>query len=310
MADHTSREQPQFYNVHELDWQPHSEVPALAGVSARLLSKDTDGASMTVMAKLPAGWRAVEQADEATVEFFVLEGGLAVNGEEVGAGGYAYLPGQSGSAELGSAGGAQVVVFWNAELDSIHGTEIMLRRVWQEPWAASSMPGALHGAMHKSLRLPDVGDGEIHGGPGGLVRLVILTPGFLDDREHVHSVWEEMLFLGGDLLMPNRGVIAPGSYLGNPAEFWHAPMITQRSSIMLLQTTAPIDQVPAGVSRGPGDGRALPRLGVLARGARPPAVGRDSPPPPARAGMRRAVWRTGPSTGRFLSTPATAGLCA
>ncbi|MCY4087967.1 MAG: DUF4437 domain-containing protein [Actinomycetia bacterium] len=244
MADHTSREQPQLYNVHELEWQPHSEVPALAGVSARLLSKDADGASMTVMAKLPAGWRAVEHADEATVELFVLEGGLAVNGEEVGAGGYVYLPRQTGSAELRSAGGAQVVAFWNAQLDAIHGTEIALRRVWQEPWIASSMPGALHGAMHKSLRLPDVGDGKIHGGPGGLVRLVILTPGFLDDREHVHSVWEEMLFLGGDLLMPNRGVIAPGSYLGNPAEHWHAPMITQRSSIMLLQTTAPIDQVP------------------------------------------------------------------
>ena len=250
MRDHTSRTEDQFYNIHELGWQPARDVRVLDRVDAKLLSRNAEGASATLMARLPAGWQATELADEATVEFFVLEGSLAVNGDSVGAGGYAYLPRDSGAAELASAPGAQVVVFWNAEMDSAHGTEIVLRRVWQEPWNVSKMPGALHGAMHKSLRLPDVGDGEIHGGPGGLVRLVILTPGYLDDREHVHKIWEEMIFLGGDLLMPNRGVIAPGSYLGNPADFWHAPMITQRSSVMLLQTTAPIDQVPREFAGG------------------------------------------------------------
>ena len=240
----TSREEPQFFNIHELEWAGAGEPALLHGIDAKPLSSDGDGASTTTMVRLPPGWRASESAADATIEFFVLEGNLAINGTPVGAGGYAFLPrGGRGDVELRSEHGAQAVVFWNATMAPEHGEDIQVRKLWQEPWNASVMPTALHGAMHKSLRLPDVGDGEIHGGPGGVVRVVILTPGFLDAREHVHTVWEEMLFLCGDLLMPDRGVIAPGSYLGNPADFWHAPMITQRASIMLLQTTAPIDQV-------------------------------------------------------------------
>jgi hypothetical protein len=244
MARLWSREEPQFFNIHGLDWVPSREVRVLDGVETRLLSSDEDRTSTTTMARLPAGWDAVESGEDATVEFFVLEGDLEINGDTVGAGGYAFIPrGAAGDTDLRSVAGAQVIVFSNALMAKEHGAEIVIRRLWKEPWNESVMPTALHGAMHKSMRLPDVGDQEVHGGPGGVVRVVILTPGFLDAREHVHDVWEEMLFLGGDLLMPDRGILAPGSYLGNPAEFWHAPMITQRASVMLLQTTAPIDMV-------------------------------------------------------------------
>ena len=246
-----SRTEPQFFHVNELDWSSTSQTTLLDGVDVKLLSSDSDLASTTTMARLPVGWSTTESAADATIEFFVLEGDLSINGASVGSGGYAFLPrGGPGDVDLRSERGAQVVVFWKTTMAAEHGDDLQVRRLWQEPWHASVMPTALHGAMHKSLRLPDVGEGEVHGGPGGVARVVILTPGFLDAREHVHKVWEEMLFLGGDLLMPDRGVIAPGSYLGNPAEFWHAPMITQRASIMLLQTTAPIDQVARDFAGG------------------------------------------------------------
>jgi hypothetical protein len=236
-----SREEPQFFNAFELDWEAASDPRSLHSVESRLLSREQDGSGLSMMVKLEPGWKSVELAEDATIEFVVLEGDLLVGGERLRAGGFAYVPQGVGSVELSSDTGAQAIVFWNVDLPREHGTELTVRRVVDEPWNMSVMPTALHGAMHKSLRLPDAGDAELHGGPGGGVRVVILTPGFCDDREHVHSVWEEMLFLGGDLIMPERGILAPGSYLGNPADFWHAPMITQRSSFMLLQMTKPID---------------------------------------------------------------------
>jgi hypothetical protein len=42
--------------------------------------------------------------------------------------------------------------------------------------------------------------------------------------------------------MPDRGVIAPGSYLGNPAGLQHGPMVTQFGSLILVHTDEPISQ--------------------------------------------------------------------
>jgi hypothetical protein len=51
--------------------------------------------------------------------------------------------------------------------------------------------------------------------------------------------------LAGDLLMPERGRMAFGTYLGNPRHFWHAPMISQGGALMLYETDAP--QGPWGI---------------------------------------------------------------
>ena len=105
----------------------------------------------------------------------------------------------------------------------------------------AEMPNSIHGAMFKSLRLPDPAEGAIHGGSEGAVRMFLFTPGFSDPREHVHSVWEEMIYLTGDMMMPDRGVLAPGSYMGNPPDFWHAPMICHRGAVLLFHNHDPID---------------------------------------------------------------------
>ena len=117
MARLWSREEPQFFNIHGLDWVPSREVRVLDGVETRLLSSDDDRTSTTTMARLPAGWDAVESGEDATVEFFVLEGDLEINGDAVGAGGYAFIPrGASGDTDLRSVAGAQVIVFSNASM--------------------------------------------------------------------------------------------------------------------------------------------------------------------------------------------------
>ncbi|MCY4087980.1 MAG: hypothetical protein OXG37_14140 [Actinomycetia bacterium] len=241
MYKHWRRDRPQFFNVHALDWERGPETPSLSGLEARLLSRPVDGVGASYMVRIPPGWSRTATADDGAIDVFVLEGDLSIEGSQVGAGGYAFLPRDGGGAELGSKAGAQAFLFWNPEPPDGYGSEVQIRKVWQEPWKQMDMPGAIHGAMYKPLRLPDIGEGAVHGGPGGGVRLYMFTPGFSDPREHVHTVWEEMIYLTGDMFMPDRGVLAHGSYMGNPADFWHAPMLSARGAVLLFHNTAPID---------------------------------------------------------------------
>ena len=211
------RDRPPFFNVHALDRERGPETPSLSGLEARLLSRAVDGVGASYMVRIPPGWSRTAMADDGAIDVFVLEGNLSIESGQVGAGGYAFLPRDGDGAELRSEAGAQAFLFWNPEPPDGYGSEVQIRKVWQEPWKQMDMPGAIHGAMY------------------------MFTPGFSDPREHVHTVWEEMIYLTGDMFMPDRGVLAHGSYMGNPADFWHAPMLSARGAVLLFHNTAPID---------------------------------------------------------------------
>ena len=104
-------------------------------------------------------------------------------------------------------------------------------------------PGRLHGVWSKSLRLPDPVRGDVHGGPKGLLRIVVLVGGFVGDhRQESHpGCWEEIIWLAGDFFMPGTGRQAAGSYVGNPPHHRHGPLLTQRGCILLVHTDAPAD---------------------------------------------------------------------
>ena len=46
--------------------------------------------------------------------------------------------------------------------------------------------------------------------------------------------------LRGDLMMPERGYAAPGSYLANPPDFWHGPWTSHGGNLHLVQTVTPV----------------------------------------------------------------------
>lgn len=244
------RDEPQFYNAYALEWTRSAAGEALGAVDARVLSKDAGTGSTTLLARLEPGWTATLDGS-ATLELFVLEGALALEGEELGSGAYCSLPRRaSAGATLHCLRPAQVFAVWNPQFPAVAGDEVRAVPSRTQPWYSMDMPGSMHGAMHKSFRLPDLWDGPIHGTQRGMFRLCQMTPGYADPRPHVHSVWEEMLFVSGDMLLWERGRIAPGTYLGNPAEFWHAPMISQRGALMLLHTVEAIDQVATAIPGG------------------------------------------------------------
>ena len=250
MKNLSKRDEPQFYNILELDWQRAEVIPLLHGLDLRVLNRDEAKPSATAWTRIPPGWAGTHDALGGTLEVFVLEGDLSLEGERVGVSGFFSIPEGSGAAELRSETGAQALFYWTFAMPLEADAAVRVERVWQLPWEVQKMTNMPHGAIAKSLRLPDVGEGPLHGGPAGMLRLILLEPGYSDPQEHKHNCWEGLVFLAGDLFMPPRGVIGPGTYLGNPAEFWHAPMTSQRGALVLVQTDEAVNQPPRPYTGG------------------------------------------------------------
>ena len=131
-------------------------------------------------------------------------------GNVTGPGGFIAISPGCGTVELSSEGGAEMLLFYNPELTAEHcyGGELHTMETWSTDWTPFVQASdQRHGLMYKSLRVPDVTEGHTHGGPGGMLRLVLILPGYTSPEHEFHEdSWEEILFVSGDIVMPNRGV--------------------------------------------------------------------------------------------------------
>lgn len=240
---HRNRDDQQFFNVWNEPWANVDGAKFFHGIQTRTMSDRADTGEGTYMVKVPPGWSHVEQADEAALEMFIVEGDVTANGRRVGAGGFVAVPIGCGPLEMTSEGGAQAYVFWNTKLpkDYYYDNQPYVAKVWEIDWILTEMPELRHGIMHKSLRWPDPAEGLLHGGPGGMLRFIQMAPGFGEPRQEVHwDCWEEMVWLTGDLLMPERGMHAGGSYLANPPGMKHGPLTTSKGSLLMLHCDKPM----------------------------------------------------------------------
>jgi hypothetical protein len=244
MATHGRRNEPQFFNIYELDWQRSVGPQFTHGIEAKVCTRDEETDATTFMVRIPPGWRHSQSTDEGTLEIFVLEGDLSVEGKTVGCTGFVAIPKGSGPVEMSSESGCQAFAFWEPGLrveECYDGGQLQVRKIWEEPWIPSVMPELQAGIMHKSLRVPDPHGGIVHGGPTGMLRLILMAPGFGETRQEVHhDCWEEIIWLTGDFLMPQRGLHAPGSLLANPPDLKHGPLLTMRGNIQILHCNAPM----------------------------------------------------------------------
>lgn len=232
------RAEPQFFNIFEQPWRTLDGVEAAHGLETRLISRDTDTGAATFMSRLPAGWMHTASNRDGTLELFVLDGSLTVDGEGVVTSGVIALPQGAEPRTLGAPAGAQVLAFWSPGLPSI---EAKITSVQAEPWVETEMPHMQHSSYHKSLRTPDIAEGDLHGGPGGVLRFVLIVPSLGTEQEEVHhACWEELIVLRGDLVMPERGYAAAGTYLANPPDFWHGPWTSHGGNLHLVQTVVPV----------------------------------------------------------------------
>ena len=239
-----NREDPQFYNAYELPWASSpGEHEFTHGLETRVLSCNSRTGATTYMVRIPAGWRRTINADQETIEMFVMEGDITANDRTIGSTGWMALPQLCGPIKLSSQAGAVLYVWATPDLPlPTYTSGVKDSQVWNEPWTIVEMDQVRHGLMFKPLRTPDAASGALHGGPGGFIRMTLMTPGFAEPRHEVHhNCWEEIIVLKGDLLMHDRGLQAPGTYLGNPASLWHAPFATQGGCLILIHCDAPMD---------------------------------------------------------------------
>ena len=241
---HWTRDDPQSYSIDTLPWRSRSDAELFSSVRVRTLSEDLTSGAGTFMIDIPPGWSHTEHPDEVTLEMFVLDGDLTASGHAVGAGGFVAVPKGGHPTEMTSRGGARAYAFRSSEWQhhQYYDDAVQVSKVWQLDWVDTEMPGYPYGIMHKSLRWPDPNDVAYHGGPNGLLRFALLAPGYEGVPER-HNCWEEIIVLGGDLLMLGRGIHGPGSYLNNPAWHEHGPFVTARGSLLLVHSEQPITAV-------------------------------------------------------------------
>ena len=229
-----NRDEPQFFDVHALPTERLADPPVAQGLAVQVVSRASSGGALTLLARLPAGWRLDEPGDEATLEAFVLEGNLELAGSgRVGAGGFVSVPQGTGPARLSSAAGAHAFLFWSPGLD-LPGELPRTASTYSEQWSPSGLPGMLH----ISFRRPDT-DGPPPGGPGGFLRLFSVAPGFRLDSEERHACWEENIMLRGDMWMAGRGTLRAGWCVANPPGLWHGPMVSKGGAVLLVHCDRP-----------------------------------------------------------------------
>lgn len=240
-AEHWRRDEYASYNFLALDRAPLDGPDPVGGLTGAVMSRDERTGSQTLIVELPPGWRHREDASAASLELLVLRGDVALEGERVGCAGYVHLPPGGGGGELRSEAGGLAIVLWNPNLPVFPPpyTRNTARRLWDIPWRPSLVDS--HGIMHKPLRSPDpMGDG-FDGGPGGFLRVLYIAPGEVAPFEHVHEeCWEEIIFLQGDCLLADQGVMGLGSVVSHPQEWWHGPFASRSGCVLLNHTDAPM----------------------------------------------------------------------
>ena len=251
MAPSTDRNVAQFFRIDDVPSAPVSDPGQLDGCEGRLLSGNPATGQQTLLLEMPGGWAAPVGGRSGTLELLILQGGLLVDGNRLGAGGFVAVPTGSAPLNLECLEAVRGIAIWSPhfEVGDYYDSAPHVERTIDLPWeptvfpAELQAPGRLHGVWSKSLRRPDPVRGDVHGGAKGLLRMVVLVAGFVGDhRQESHpGCWEEIIWLSGDFFMPGTGRQAAGSYVGNPRHHRHGPLLTQRGCILLVHTDAPAD---------------------------------------------------------------------
>jgi hypothetical protein len=217
-----------YLQSQTVPWQP-SHWPHLPGCELKILSRDTDRGSASVLVRYPSGWAAPGPGFLGTgEEFLVLDGLLELDGRRCAQDTFGWFGAGYRHASRSAPDGAVVLAFYDAEPVWTHGeppadrpaAEARVIDTFELPWAGGDGDAAFGGQGHLRKVLRDSPD-------AGAATMLIAAPPHLHPprwraRQQIHGYAEELFLLSGDVLS-NVGQLFPGAYLCRPAGVAHGP---------------------------------------------------------------------------------------
>jgi len=227
----------EFVQAQMLPWRRIPPGAARPDAEYKYLSRDADTGACTCLIRYPAGWaRLADEALDAAEEFYVLEGGLEINGQHFGADHYGHLPRGLLRHSMSTLRGAVVLTFFDAEprFASRPGEAAGVLRldVLHMPWDMRVNDSKLAhlGISRKDLRT-DPASGE-----RSFLSMMLPhsePPGAQGPRES-HPVVEECFVIAGSLVGPH-GEMHAGAYFWRPPGIPHGPFGTRWGCVALIR---------------------------------------------------------------------------
>lgn len=233
----------EFVQSQMLPWRRIGPGLARPDAEYKLLSRDPgDGACSFLMRYAPGWSREGPEHIIADEEFFVVDGGLEMDGHYYPANSYAYLPAGWTRHEMRSEQGCVLIAFYDREpllvMEPGTGDPERSSRAVQHLDAAAMAwdmtlndPNLKHlGIGRKNLRTdPQTGERSF---------LSLILPQ-AEPPEHrgpqeIHPVVEESFLLGGSLTGPH-GTMYPGAYFWRPAGIAHGPFGARWGAVALIR---------------------------------------------------------------------------
>jgi hypothetical protein len=233
----------EFIPSQWLPWQEDALPAARPGIRARVLSRDPDDGSCSLIIEYPPGFTAGAQVLGVDEELMVLSGSIEIDGVRYGRHDYAHLPRGLRRRGMHCSAGAQVLSFFSGEPIAFPGDSAALpdadparlvRRIDTRALAPMTGPrkhmaseGFNHGGTVHKLLFDDP-----------LTRdktwIAGLPPYWSCDTVERHPVCEEEFALAGDIHMPN-GIMLEGAYFWRPPDVAHGPFGTLGGTIHLCR---------------------------------------------------------------------------
>lgn len=171
---------------------------------------------------------------ETSVEFYVLDGALDLNGNSLKAHAYGYLPAGTPPSAWKSAAGALVLeIREERPVPPTESDPAILLDTTNLPWDISTYDPQLR-HMHNARKVLRLGPGD----SGRTFLLAGLPHGFPDTpdlplEKHPHA--EEMFLIHGEMKSP-QGVMRDGAYFYRPPGIWHGLHVSEFGFLMLMRS--------------------------------------------------------------------------
>jgi len=227
-----------FIPAQNLPWQTGVQG-VRADTDAKILSLDQTSGACTTIIRYPAGWSRPD-AHHLTCheEFFVLDGGLILNGRDYGFNAYANLPAGYVRNDMAAPGGATVLTMFSAKPEEQPGAAEWDPKLLVEyidvagpglkGWTENPYTRYLMGTGVRPLR-EDPYTGEIS------ILYSALPYRFMEKR-WTHPVVQEMYVLAGEYAINDVGVMTPGSYAWWRENNMHGPYGSRTGFMMFIRT--------------------------------------------------------------------------